>query len=156
MTMTARTILDSSLARLRELLARDFGAEAQDFTEQAKAVVRRLPDDLAQTVAGLESEWAALREQAEPAPERLADFAFRCGQTYAKLATFRQIQMELENVVLGPESVSTAALQTAQIEPLARFVELRDRVFRKVADFTLKAILIGLGLLTVGLFLGLI
>ena len=156
MTMTDPTFLDYGLAQLRDLIAQDFGVEARDFTEQARTVARRLPDDLAQIVAGLEAEWAALREHPDPAPERLAGFAFRCGQAHAKLAAFRQVQMELENVVVGPDSLSTAALQAAQVEPLARLVELRDRVFRKVADFTLKALLIGLVLLAVGLFLGVI
>jgi hypothetical protein len=154
--MNKNSLIEASLFPLRELLAREFGASAPDFASQVKAAVPRLPDDLAQILAKLENTETILRKEAEPLPEGLADFGFRCGQVYEKLMAHRQMQMELENVVVGPDSVSAAPLQASQIEPLARFVEVRDRVFRKVADFTLKALLIGLGLLTLGLVLGLV
>ena len=64
--------------------------------------------------------------------------------------------MELENVVMGPDSVTATPLESSEIEPLARLIEVRDRVFRKVADFTLKALLVGLALLMAGLVFGLI
>jgi hypothetical protein len=39
---------------------------------------------------------------------------------------------------------------------LSRFLAARDRLFRKVADFTLKFLLIGLGLLVLGLLIGVV
>jgi hypothetical protein len=154
--MSSQTFLDASLSRLDDLLASQFNAAAPDFAGKAKSAAAELPEDIAQPLLELAGTYGSLRAQAEPSPAALADFAFRCGEVYRSLENHRQIQMELENVVVGSESVSANPLQNSQVEPLARFVEARDRIFRKVADFTLKALLIGLGLLTLGLFLGLI
>lgn len=154
--MSSQTFLDSSLFRLNEILVSQFGATEPDFAGKAKSAGSELPEDLAQALGELAGTLGTLRAQAEPAPAALADFAFRCGEVYSKLENQRQIQMELENVLVGPDSVSANPLQSGQADRLAGFIEARDRVFRKVADFTLKALLIGLGLLTLGLFLGLI
>jgi hypothetical protein len=154
--MSHQTFLDASLFKLNELLSGPFGATESDFASRAKSAGAALPEDLALGLRELAGTYGSLQAQSEPSPAALADFAFRCGELHSRLENHRQIQMELENVVVGPESVSTTPLQGGQVEPLARFIEARDRIFRKVADFTLKALLIGLGLLTLGLFLGLI
>jgi hypothetical protein len=154
--MSQQAFLDSSLSRLNELLTRQFGAAEPDFAGQAQSVGAELPEDLGQALRKLAVNLESLRAQAEPPPSALAEFAFRCGELYSKLESHRQIQLELENVVVGPETVSANPLQSGQADRLAGFIEARDRVFRKVADFTLKALLIGLGLLTLGLFLGVI
>jgi hypothetical protein len=154
--MNKDQIVDSSLSKLNELLSRQFQAAEPDFADKAKTAAAQLPGDLAQALSRLAEQRALLKANAAPDTDLLAEFAFHCGQVYEQLAAYRHIQMEMENVVLGPESVSATPLQASQIEPLARFIEVRDRIFRKVADFTLKALLIGLGLLTLGLVLGLI
>lgn len=154
--MSNQTFLDSSVSRFNDLLTGPFGTPKTDFPGMAKSAGAELPEDLDRALRELAANYGSLQAQPDPAPTALADFAFRCGEVYSKLENHRQIQMELENVVVGPESVSANPLQSAQVEPLARFIEARDRIFRKVADFTLKALLIGLGLLTLGLFLGLI
>jgi len=150
------TIIASSLSRLQKLLVHEFGATEGDFTGQVRAATPQLPEDLAQALSALQGLRESVSGPPEATPEQAADFAFRCGQVHAKLEAYRQVQMELENVVVGPESVSATPLQSSQIEPLARFVEIRNEIFRKVADFTLKALLIGLGLLLLGLALGLV
>jgi hypothetical protein len=68
----------------------------------------------------------------------------------------QQVQMELESAIIGPDSVTTTRLQLGQIDHLRRFIDTRDRIFRKVADTTLKLLLAGLGLMLVGLLLGII
>jgi hypothetical protein len=148
--------LDSCLAKLNTLLTQHFHAEAPDFAGKVKAVASQLPNELAQALAELVEMRAELEKAAAPEPERLMDFAFQCGCVYERLDAQRRIEMEMENVVVGPESVATTPLQPSQVEPLARFIEVRDQLFRKVADFTLKALLVVLGLLTLGLVLGLV
>jgi hypothetical protein len=145
-----------SLAKLDQLLVEQFRADARDFAGRARGVAASLPDELAQPLAELAE--AGERLKAEPAAEagRFAEFAFRCGQVYEQLTAQRRIEMEMENVRVGPASVEPAPLQGSQADLVARFIEARDRMFRKVADFTLKALLVVLGLLTLGLILGLV
>jgi hypothetical protein len=147
--------IDACLAKLNELLTRHFHAEAPDFAGKAKTAASQLPNELAQALAEL-VEARAVLEKTGPESERFMDFAFQCGCVYERLDAHRRIEMEMENVVIGPESVAANPLQSSQVEPLARFIEVRDRLFRKVADFTLKALLVVLGLLTLGLMLGLV
>lgn len=150
------TIVDASVARLNELLIRRLRAAGTDFADRARSASGRLPEDLARSLSGLAEAQALLKAETAPEPERLADFAFRCGQLYEQIEAFQRVEMEMENVRLGPDSVEPVPLQSSQVERLTRFVEVRDRLFRKVADFTLKALLIGLGLLMLGLVLGLV
>jgi hypothetical protein len=148
--------IDSCLVKLGELLTQQFHAEAPDFAGKVKTAAPQLPNELAQALAELVAMQAMLDKAPGPEPERFMDFAFQCGRVYEQLDAHRRIEMEMENAVIGPESVAASPLQSSQIEPLARFLEVRDRLFRKVADFTLKALIISLGLLVLGLVLGLI
>ena len=154
--MSSQTFLDASLSRLNDLLTRHFDATAADFAASAKSAAAELPEDLAKSLGELAASHDALRAHTEPAPAALADFAFRCGELHSKLEEHRLVQMEVENALVGPDSVATTRLQPAQADRLAGFIAARDRLFRKVADFTLKALLIGLGLLILGLFIGIV
>lgn len=154
--MNTHQFLDACLSRLDELLDHQFQTSASDFTGKVNAIAAQLPEEPAQALYEVLGRRAALSAEEAPAPESLADFAFLCGRAYEQLEAWRRIQMEMENVLTGPDSVSATPLQASQVEPLSRFIEARDRIFRKVADFTLKALLIGLGLLILGLVLGLI
>ncbi|MGZ8218315.1 hypothetical protein [Methylomagnum sp.] len=154
--MNTHPFLNTCLSKLDELLDRQFQTSAPDFTSKVNAIAAQLPEEPAQALYELLGRQAALNAETVPAPESLADFAFLCGRAYEQLEAWRRIQMEMENVLTGPDSVSATPLQASQVEPLARFVEVRDRLFRKVADVTLKALLIGLGLLILGLVFGLI
>jgi hypothetical protein len=155
-TLNPEVVVNAGLARLSDLLARQFGATAPEFARQVQAAEDQLPEELARALEELAATAARLRVAASVEAERLADFGFRCGQVYEQLEVFRRLELELENVRLGPASIEASPLQGAQVERLARFIEVRDRIFRKVADFTLKALLVGLGLLTLGLILGLV
>ncbi len=154
--MNKDLIVDASLAKLNELLAAQFHTDQSDFSSNAHAAASRLPDDLVQPLAGLVETQARLKAAPAVDTEHFVEFAFRCGQVYEQLKAYRQIEMEMENVRMVSGSVEAAQLQASQIEPLARFIEARDRLFRKVADFTLKALLVLLALLTLGLVLGLV
>ncbi|BBL73646.1 hypothetical protein [Methylomagnum ishizawai] len=145
--MNKDSILAASLARLDALIAAEYRADPPDFAAKAQAIGPALPDELAQTLAGLVAAHASLQAEPDPDDARIADFAFRCGQVHEQLRAHRQIELELE---------ASAQVPPAQAEPLARFIEVRDRLFRQVADFTLKALLVMLGLLTLGLVLGLV
>lgn len=115
-----------------------------------------MPEDLAQALRELAALHTRLRSKTVPDPREDTDFCFAAGVLHEKLRAYRQTRMELESTIVGPDSIAPTPLQPAQSDQLARFIEARDRVFRKVADLTLKFLLVGLGLLMLGLLLGIV
>ena len=154
--MNKDLFVDSSLSKLNNLLAEHNPAEAPGFAGKAQSAAFLLPGELAQPLRELAEAEARLKADSTADDGALADFAFRCGQVYEQLSAYRRIEMELENVRVGPDSVEAAPLHASQADVVARFIQARDRVFRKVADFTLKALLAILALLALGLVLGLV
>lgn len=152
--MNPHPMIAASLAKLDELLVQDFQAQGANFAERAVHAAPRLPQESAQALAELADPASRPADTADPA--RLAEFVFRCGRVYEQLHAFWLVEMEMENTRVDFDRVETTPLQPAQADLLARFVETRDRLFRQVADFTLKAILVILGLLVLGLLLGLV
>ena len=156
MTTNLQPLIDASLKTLDDSLIHHFGATAPTFAARVEEIAATLPDDVAQPLRALAAQQARLLATAEPDPQAAGDFCFAAGALHEKLRAVLQAQMELESVIVGPGSVSATPLQRAQSEQVSRFIEARDRLFRKVADVMLKFLLIGLGLLTLGLMLGLI
>lgn len=154
--MTLEPLIEASRQSLDRLLVRDLGATARDFATRAEQAAGSLPDDLAEPLRAMTTLYARLASATEPDPQLAGEFCFACGVLHEKLSALLQTRMELESAIVGPDSVSTTPLQRAQSDQLTRFIETRDRLFRKVADLTLKFLLIGLGLLTLGLMLGLV
>lgn len=143
-----------SLHSLQTLLADHFAATAPDFESRVKQAAARLPGDLAGELSELAA--AARREGENQDSEAAGRFAFQCGRMYERLWSYRQNQLAAETGTVSPEGVVPEPLAKEQMDALTRIIEVRDRVFRKVADFTLKAILITLGLLALALAFGLV
>ena len=110
----------------------------------------------AQALRAIAAQQASLLAAGANDPQQVGEFCFAAGALHEKLRTLLQTEMELESAIVGPDRVSATPLQRAQSDQLARLLETRDRIFRKVADVTLKFLLIGLGLLVLGLVLGLV
>ncbi|CAL1240240.1 hypothetical protein [Candidatus Methylocalor cossyra] len=148
--------VDLYLTKLNDLLTGYFHAAGSDFPSVVKSASAHLPNETAQLLAELAARQAQLRGEDTATADRLADFAFACGRAYEQLSAHRRMEMEAANTLLGPESIQTHPMQSSEVDLLARFVEVRDRWFRKVADFTLKLLLAVLGVLLLGLVLGLL
>ncbi|NDE35780.1 MAG: hypothetical protein EB012_13200 [Gammaproteobacteria bacterium] len=58
--------------------------------------------------------------------------------------------------LINLDGVRTASLEIPESERISRFIALRDQLFRKVADVTLKVMLILLALLILGLLVGIV
>lgn len=155
-TSSSGFFVDLCITRLGTLLSTHFNAYQPDFTEKVSAIADDLPEELSELLTKIATRRLLLKQDSDQDITKLAEFSFDCGQLYEKLEEYRRMEMEVENVRQGSFSVSPSPLQSAQVEKLSRFIEVRDRLFRKVADFTLKAILVGLGLLILGLFLGIV
>ena len=84
------------------------------------------------------------------------EFAFLCGQAYERLESFVQSRLAANIAFHAPDGTLPLELEGKDFANLARFVALRDRVLRTVADYTLKFLLVSVILLVIGLSLGLI
>lgn len=139
------------LRNLESILENDFSATGDNLSEKLASIRLKLPDDLA---AGIEELIAGSRSS--PAEADWAALIFRCGQLSQRLEGLRQA-WAAENVVSAhPAGIAPEELESTDLDAIARFIAARDRVMRVIADFTLKALLIILGLLIAGLALGII
>lgn len=139
------------LKKLEDMLANDFAATGDTLAEKLASIRSKLPDELA---GGLES-------LAEHAPsgesvEEEARLVFRCGQMAEQLRGVLLAQAAESLAAVHPDGLNTEELAPTDLDAVARFMAARDRFMRAVASFTLKALLILLGLLIIGLALGIV
>lgn len=155
--MTPQTTVDSGLLQLNEILVRDLGVTGENPMERIGNAAAILPDELAAPLTRIlklyppEAPTNSLTDHCSS-----GEFWFECGVAHERLRAFVLARMEVESAIMGSGSVSTSPLHNSESDQISRFISARDRLFRKVADATLKFLLIGLGLLTIGLLLGII
>ncbi len=154
--MTTHPMLELCRNRLDATLIQTLDIEAPDFRERLQQAAKELPDELARPLREIATAHEALLAADNPDSEAMAGFCFACGILHEQLRAHAQARLEVENTIMGPASVSPSALQPGQSDVLSRFIETRDRLFRKTADWTLKFLLIGLALLALGLAIGVI
>lgn len=140
------------IERLEALLAEGFSAQGSGLEAKVLSVGRELPDDL------LESLHNLARENIEQGKDEASslEFAFHCGQVHERLATLAQNQLAANIAFLAPDGTPPLELEKNDLDAIARFVVMRDRFLKIVADYTLKFLLVAVILLVIGLSLGLI
>lgn len=154
--MNNTDVMAYSINQLDHYLMNEANASGTSFPARASRALASLPDDVADELQALLKLHTLLSEGGATDPALVSQFCFNCGSIHQQLLAMQQVQMELESAIMGPDSVTTTRLQPEQIDHLRRFIDTRDRIFRKVADATLKLLLAGLGLMLVGLLLGII
>lgn len=130
------------------LLEDTMGLEGDDLDAKL-GQLPELPDDLQ----------AVLTEIFKPDAKSAADpleFAFRCGQAYAQLEAHLQNQLAANIDFLATDGTAGMELGKSDWGTLARFVAMRNKVLKTVADYTIKFLLVSALILMVGLSLGLI
>lgn len=146
--------LKAAQLRLKHTLTELLGIQEISFEEQMIQAAERLPDDLSRDTLRLLRELETYEAAKEPL--LLGDLLFDMGILHEKIRAQSQAQMEIESAIIDLEGVRTASLEIPESERISRFIALRDQLFRKVADVTLKVMLILLGLLILGLLLGIL
>lgn len=154
--MNARTFLAPALARLDEALWDLPGVDAADPDGIRREALALLPEDLAQKLRGLLETANTLEQTEAPDPRALGETVFALGQFHSEIAALSRAQAEIESAWIGTDRVDPRSLEGQQPEQIRKFLALRDRVFRQVADFMLKLLFALFGLLVVLLVLGLI
>ena len=154
--MQGKTFLAPALVRLDETLWDLPGVEASDPQGIRREALALLPDDLAQKLRGLLEAAERLEHTEAPDPQILGETVFTLGQFHSEIVALSRAQAEIESAWIGTDTVEPRSLEGQQPEQIRKFLALRDRVFRQVADFTLKLLLGLFGLLVVLLILGLI
>ena len=146
--------LKAAQLRLKHTLTELLGIQEISFEEQMVQAAERLPDDLSRDTLRLLRELETYEAANEPI--LLGDLLFDMGILHEKIRAQSQAQMEIESAIIDLEGVRTASLEIPESERISRFIALRDQLFRKVADVTLKVMLILLALLILGLLLGIV
>lgn len=154
--MNTTDVMAYSINQLDQYLMNEANASGTSFAARASGAIASLPDDVADDLEALLQLHTLLSEGGATDPALVSRFCFNCGSIHQQLLAMQQVQMELESAIIGPGSVTTTRLQPGQIDHLSRFIDTRDRIFRKVADATLKLLLAGLGLMLVGFLLGIV
>lgn len=146
--------LKAGQLRLKHTLTELLGIQEISFEKQMVQAAERLPDDLSRDTLRLLRELETYEAAKEPL--FLGDLLFDMGILHEKIRAQSQAQMEIESAIIDLEGVRTASLEIPESERISRFIALRDQLFRKVADVTLKVMLILLALLILGLLLGIV
>jgi hypothetical protein len=154
--MNTTDVMAYSINQLDQYLMSEANASGTSFPARALEAIASLPDDVADELEALLDLHTLLSEGGATDPALVGRFCFTCGSIHQQLLAMQQVQLELESAIIGPDSVTATRLQPEQIDHLSRFIDTRDRIFRKFADTTLKLLLAGLGLMLVGLLLGII
>jgi hypothetical protein len=143
------------LAHLETCLREDFNAEGANLTEQLAQLTPTVPAELSAELHALAEE-ARLIGKSSDNPDTALAWTFRCGQIYQRL---QALKYTLAEETLGQVSLDGQPplnLEITDVDAITRFIAWRDRVFQKIADFTLKALLVFVGLLFLGLMLGIL
>jgi hypothetical protein len=140
--------------RLKHTLTELLGIQGISFEEQMVQAAERLPDDLSRDTLRLLRELETYEAAQEPL--LLGDLLFDMGILHEKIRAQSQAQMEIESAIIDLDGVRTASLEIPESERISRFIALRDKLFRKVADVTLKVMLSLLALLILGLLVGIV
>ncbi len=154
--MEAKSFLAPAMTRLDEALWDLQGVDASDPEGIRREALALLPDDMAQKFDTLLTAVKTLEQSQDPSPKALGETVFALGQFHSEILALSRAQAEIESAWIGSDSVTPRALEGQQPEQIRQFLALRDRIFRQVADFTLKLLLGLFGLLVVLLVLGLI
>ncbi len=139
---------DEAITKLETLLVEGFSAEGDDFAAKVRGLGHDLPEDLRDLLLELAGEQN--RQGSSLA------FAFRCGQAYERLESLAQSRLAAHIAFLDPDGTPPLELEKNDLDAIARFVNLRNRFLKTVADYTLKFLLVSVILLVLGLSLGLI
>ena len=140
--------------RLNHTVTELLGVLGTSFEETMTQAADHLPEDLRRETLRLLADIRAY--QAAPDHAFLGDILFDMGILHEKIRAQSQAQMEIESAIIDLEGVRASPLNTPESERISRFIALRDEIFRKVADITLKAILIIFCLMILGLLIGIV
>jgi hypothetical protein len=154
--MNSLTIIEPSQRQLDQILTNDLRVTSTGFPQRIEEAITRLPEEFAQPLQHLLDLHGRLQRVVDGEDEAIGEFCFACGAMYERIKAHTLARMEVESAIMGMDAVSTLPLQAVQSDQLSRMIATRDRIFRKVADITLKALLVIVGLLILGLFLGVV
>ena len=138
------------IGRLDALLADGFSAEGDGLEAKVRKLGSELPEELRESLRQLAKESGSLDK------DGAILFAFRCGQAHERLEALAQSRLAANIAFLEPDGTPPLELEQNDLDAIARFVKLRDKVLKTVADYTLKFLLVSVILLVLGLSLGLI
>jgi hypothetical protein len=142
--------------KLESLLESEYAATGQGLAPKAQSVAVRLTPEILDLLEQLDLQSCDLLHTENSQP--VADFLVRCGQAIERLEILRKQQLAAELSMLNVDGTrpSEREFEEPELDAIAKFMVIRDRVVKTVADFTLKFLLVSAVLLFFGLLLGVI
>jgi hypothetical protein len=144
------------LHRLENQLDNDFAAQGDNLAAKTGSIRSLLPDELHALLRDIDTRATQLKLSARNDGAGLADFAFHCGRAGEQLKALRQNRAAESVAALQINGLPPDGIEKTELDAVARFIAARDRILRVVADFTLKVLLILVGLLILAVVLGLV
>ena len=138
--------------RLETLLADGFSLAEGSLEANVLRMGDELPGDLRDLLLNL-ANGRTEKGDVEGDP---IEFAFLCGQAYERLENFFHSRLAADIAFHAPDGTPPLELEKKDFAALSRFMALRNRALRTIADYTLKFLLVSAILLFMGLSLGLI
>lgn len=139
--METSASLNAYRLQLETLLRNNFGATGDDLPALTQSCAAHLPDDVLDLLTHLSG-------QADP-----VQAAFYYGRAVERLNALKQARVVESLALAGSDGIHLDILPAEDVDSLARLLAVRDRVFKAVANFTLKVTLVCLGLLVLWLLL---
>ena len=138
------------IQQIENLLGEGFAAEGSGLTAKVRSLGDELPEDLRGLLLTLDLDGK------EDGDNESQQFAFLCGRAYQQLETLQRQKLESHVAFLAPDGTAPPEMDEKDFDAIARFITLRNRLLKTVADYTLKFLLVSAILLVIGLALGLI
>lgn len=122
--------LNAYRLQLETLLRNNFGATGDDLPALTQSCAAHLPDDVLDLLTHLSGQADAVQA------------AFCYGRAVERLGTLKQARVAESLVLAGSDGIHLDILPAEDVDTLARLLAVRDRLFKAVADFTYKALLV--------------
>ena len=147
--------IDTYLNELEKILRQGFAAEGEELRAMFANVESDLPADILNLFQMLSQNLQRLNATAATDGDE-CECIFVCGQLAGRLDALVNQRAAESLMATHAEGLSPEEFAQTDLTAIARFIAVRDKIMRTVADFTLKVLLVVAGLLAIGLLLGLI
>lgn len=154
--MDAGLLTQAGVDRIAVFINTNLGFSARTPEELDQEIPRRLSGTLAET-------WGEFRKRmkhmssSEPSAQEITDFLLDCGAYIERLKHYREMEFAATAAAtVSHDGILPEPLEADDLDAIAKFITWRDRIFRRVADYTLKGLVVCGILFIVGLVFGIL
>jgi hypothetical protein len=140
------------IERLEAVLSREFGGQGKNLAERLENA--DIPQEIKGHLRKIVRNAAA--DDASRDPAVAMEVVFLCGQVHERLEALAAARLVEPFHYVEVDGTPGPEIETADIANVAQFVQAWNQFMRKVTDFVLKLLLVGVIVLFIGLLAGVI